>query len=128
MFESTTGTKADAVAGREQRERAESLVMERKGKVRKLESGEGSKAADAERLTGGAVNVGAGVAGSGSVSVSVGTGAEKKMRKKWTMEETQMLVEGCNRVCLSSFSLSLLPDASHSFIIIYHYLIVLVSV
>ncbi len=24
---------------------------------------------------------------------------EKKARKKWTMEETQMLVEGCNRVC-----------------------------
>jgi hypothetical protein len=23
---------------------------------------------------------------------------EKKARKKWTMEETQMLVEGCNRV------------------------------
>lgn len=105
--------------------------MERKGKVRKLESGEGSKAADAERLTGGAVNVGAGVAGSGSVGV--GTGAEKKMRKKWTMEETQMLVEGCNRVCLSSF-FSLLPDASlfffhyHLSFIIYHYLIVLVSV
>lgn len=101
MFESTstTGTKADAVAGREQRERAESLVMERKGKVRKLESGEGSKAADAERLTGavvGGVGASTGVAG----SVSVGTGAEKKMRKKWTMEETQMLVEGCNRVCL----------------------------
>ena len=27
---------------------------------------------------------------------------EKKPRKKWTEEETQMLVEGCNRVCLSS--------------------------
>jgi hypothetical protein len=25
---------------------------------------------------------------------------EKKARKKWTMEETQMLVEGCNRVGL----------------------------
>lgn len=92
MFESTTGTKADAVAGREQRERAESLVMERKGKVRKLESGEGSKAADAERLMGGAVGVGAGVGAGVAGSVSVGTGAEKKMRKKWTMEETQNAV------------------------------------
>lgn len=27
---------------------------------------------------------------------------EKKARKKWTMEETQMLVEGCNRVGLLS--------------------------
>jgi len=26
---------------------------------------------------------------------------EKKPRKKWTPEETQMLVEGCNRVCNS---------------------------
>ncbi len=25
---------------------------------------------------------------------------EKKARKKWTMEETQMLVEGCNRVSI----------------------------
>jgi hypothetical protein len=30
---------------------------------------------------------------------------EKKARKKWTMEETQMLVEGCNRVRLPFFSL-----------------------
>ncbi|EIM84329.1 uncharacterized protein STEHIDRAFT_148425, partial [Stereum hirsutum FP-91666 SS1] len=114
VFESTsaTGTKADAVAGREQRERAESLVMERKGKVRKLESGEGSKAADAERLTGGAVNVGTGVAGSGSGSV--GTGAEKKMRKKWTMEETQMLVEGCNRHGVGNWK-AILNDKSLEF-------------
>jgi hypothetical protein len=27
---------------------------------------------------------------------------EKKARKKWTMEETQMLVEGCNRVGVPS--------------------------
>lgn len=25
--------------------------------------------------------------------------SEKKPRKKWTMEETQMLVNGCNKVC-----------------------------
>lgn len=25
--------------------------------------------------------------------------SEKKMRKKWTTEETQMLVDGCNKVC-----------------------------
>lgn len=31
----------------------------------------------------------------GGVGVGVG---EKKLRKKWTMEETQMLVTGCNRV------------------------------
>lgn len=68
MFESTTGTKA---AGREQRERAESLVMERKGKVRKLESGEGSKAADTERLTGGAVNMGAGAGAGAGVAGSL---------------------------------------------------------
>jgi len=29
---------------------------------------------------------------------------EKKARKKWTMEETQMLVEGCNRVGLPLLS------------------------
>jgi hypothetical protein len=29
---------------------------------------------------------------------------EKKARKKWTMEETQMLVEGCNRVSALSSS------------------------
>lgn len=28
---------------------------------------------------------------------------EKKARKKWTMEETQMLVEGCNRVSALPF-------------------------
>ena len=33
---------------------------------------------------------------------------EKKARKKWTMEETQMLVEGCNRV-------SALPSLSSSY-------------
>jgi hypothetical protein len=27
---------------------------------------------------------------------------EKKVRKKWTMEETQMLVDGCNKVCISA--------------------------
>lgn len=26
------------------------------------------------------------------------TPQEKKQRKKWTMEETQMLVDGCNKV------------------------------
>ena len=32
---------------------------------------------------------------------------EKKARKKWTMEETQMLVEGCNRVGATFFALLL---------------------
>jgi hypothetical protein len=35
---------------------------------------------------------------------------EKKARKKWTMEETQMLVEGCNRVRLPFFSLLPYPS------------------
>jgi hypothetical protein len=35
---------------------------------------------------------------------------EKKARKKWTMEETQMLVEGCNRVGLLFRSLSASPS------------------
>jgi len=26
---------------------------------------------------------------------------EKRQRKKWSAEETQMLVDGCNRVCFS---------------------------
>jgi hypothetical protein len=33
---------------------------------------------------------------------------EKKARKKWTMEETQMLVEGCNRVSIRPLALPLL--------------------
>lgn len=43
----------------------------------------------------------------GSVEESLTSGQEKKQRKKWTMEETQMLVDGCNRVreILSSISL-----------------------
>jgi hypothetical protein len=27
---------------------------------------------------------------------------EKRQRKKWSAEETQMLVDGCNRVCFPS--------------------------
>ncbi|KAA1466870.1 hypothetical protein DENSPDRAFT_743887, partial [Dentipellis sp. KUC8613] len=53
----------------------ESRASERKGKMRKLASGESSRTDDASPLLAG----------------------EKKARKKWTMEETQMLVEGCNR-------------------------------
>jgi hypothetical protein len=37
---------------------------------------------------------------------------EKKARKKWTMEETQMLVEGCNRVGLPFRSLFPTPAPS----------------
>lgn len=41
---------------------------------------------------------------------------EKKARKKWTMEETQMLVEGCNRVSIhpSPCGVSRAHFASHS--------------
>lgn len=31
---------------------------------------------------------------------AVGGEKEKRQRKKWTAEETQMLVDGCNRVCI----------------------------
>ena len=40
----------------------------------------------------------------GSVEESLPSGQEKKQRKKWTMEETQMLVDGCNRVRYCLFS------------------------
>jgi hypothetical protein len=31
---------------------------------------------------------------------------EKRQRKKWSAEETQMLVDGCNRVCFTIMKLS----------------------
>ena len=52
---------------------------EPRGKMRKLASGESSRAADLS-------------------PPPPPPPPEKKARKKWTMEETHMLVEGCNRV------------------------------
>lgn len=37
---------------------------------------------------------------------------EKKARKKWTMEETQMLVEGCNRVSIRHLTTPLFSVAT----------------
>jgi len=41
--------------------------------------------------------------GEGTMSEPI---AEKKQRKKWTAEETQMLVDGCNTVSLTSWAKS----------------------
>lgn len=35
---------------------------------------------------------------------------EKKQRKKWSEEETQMLVKGCNKVCTLILSTSAVTD------------------
>ena len=40
---------------------------------------------------------------SSSTAGSSHSSMEKKQRKKWTMEETQMLVNGCNKVCNMRF-------------------------
>ena len=40
---------------------------------------------------------------------------EKKPRKKWTPEETQMLVDGCQRVCFVSFFFLLCHIHNNSF-------------
>ncbi|TFY77377.1 hypothetical protein EWM64_g6637 [Hericium alpestre] len=44
----------------------------------------------------------------------VASSTEKKVRKKWTMEETQMLVEGCNRHGVGNWK-SILNDPSLKF-------------
>lgn len=78
--------------------------------MRKLESGEESKALDAERPS----------TSSGSGTGVSGQAPEKKMRKKWTMEETQMLVEGCNKVCAYSISF-FLPVVACSYFCLLHF-------
>lgn len=67
---------------------ATALLPEKKGKMRKIATEDG------EVLLG---QPSSSTAGSSQPSM------EKKQRKKWTMEETQMLVNGCNKVCSMPF-------------------------
>ena len=63
----------DTGLGREKEQSPEKSAVKGKAKMRKLDTAEGD--AEEEILQ------------------------EKKLRKKWSQEETQMLVEGCNKVC-----------------------------
>lgn len=78
-----------------------SLVQERKGKLRKLESGEPVKVGGGDEDEPRRPSTSSGVMSTGAGTGASASPPEKKVRKKWTMEETQMLVEGCNRVCPS---------------------------
>ena len=65
----------------------------KKGKIRRIAGGNG--AADAGDMT---MNMSHGSCGHQPPSTMNSEKPEKKPRKKWTMEETQMLVAGCNKV------------------------------
>ena len=67
-FRDDTGLDAHAVASTSE------LGPEKRGKMRKLDTDDGER------------------------ELSEPVNAEKKQRKKWTAEETQMLVDGCNIV------------------------------
>jgi hypothetical protein len=54
--------------------------------------------------------------GDGTMSEPV---AEKKQRKKWTSEETQMLVDGCNTVGLSHEILRFIYLLRDTFLLFY---------
>ncbi|KAF8508081.1 hypothetical protein JB92DRAFT_2955228 [Gautieria morchelliformis] len=50
----------------------------------------------------------------GSVEESLTPGQEKRQRKKWTMEETQMLVDGCNKYGVGNWKI-ILNDPTFTF-------------
>jgi hypothetical protein len=71
-------------------ETAHQLMPEKRGKMRKITVGD---KADADAIVG---------------------EKEKRQRKKWSTEETQMLVDGCNRVCFPSVLLKI--HSFHAFV------------
>lgn len=79
-FRDDTGIDSHTAGGSTRRG---GLVPEKRGKMRKIASGSDSAAP---------------LHDDPADEAAAGIFQEKKQRKKWTQEETQMLVDGCNRV------------------------------
>lgn len=69
--------------------------QEKRGKMRRVESEDGQSSAQIA---------------STSTIIQTQPQPEKKQRKKWSEEETQMLVKGCNKVCTPILFTSAVTD------------------
>ncbi|KAF7421293.1 hypothetical protein PC9H_011815 [Pleurotus ostreatus] len=78
------------------------LLPEKRGKMRRI-------ASDGDDFT-----LGSTMGASGSAESAAGPSSEKKQRKKWTTEETQMLVDGCNKHGVGNWK-TILSDKSLKF-------------
>ncbi|KAF4588468.1 hypothetical protein EYR40_010019 [Pleurotus pulmonarius] len=78
------------------------LLPEKRGKMRRI-------ASDGDDFT-----LGSTTGASGSAEGAAGPSSEKKQRKKWTTEETQMLVDGCNKHGVGNWK-TILSDKSLKF-------------
>lgn len=74
-----------------------SSEQEKRGKMRRVESEDGQSSAQIA---------------STSTIIQTQPQPEKKQRKKWSEEETQMLVRGCNKVCTTILSRSVIANGA----------------